>query len=239
MSCADMEDRLNDYVGGYLSGAERREVEEHLLACPDCRREAEALRDLVHEVGDLPKEIPPPPDLLLEMIATIRKREAEGVRLIRRPGASSASRPSPALAAAAALVMVAGAVVAIMTGPSVPSGAIMTRTATGPDAPASARAGAVAPATVGLMPDVLAAEAEFNRAAEELLAVLESRRAELPAGAYQVIDENLRIINEALAEVRAALDSDPANPRLGVMVTAIYRQKLSLLREAAGLRKPV
>jgi anti-sigma factor RsiW len=234
-----MEDRLNDFVGGYLSGAERREVEEHLLACPACRQEAEALRDLVHEVGDMPKEISPPPDLWPEMVATIEQRKAEGVRLFERPGALRAWWPSSAMAAAAALVMVAGAVIALTMGPFPPDGGPAMQTATGPGAPPTSRIDAVAAATVGLMPDVLAAEVEFNRASEALLAVLESRRADLPPGAYQVIDENLRIINEALAEVRAALDDDPSNPRLGVLVTAIYRQKLSLLREAAGLPTPI
>lgn len=43
---ADMRDRLPDLLNGRLAADERRIVEEHLLACAECRAEAALLRDM-------------------------------------------------------------------------------------------------------------------------------------------------------------------------------------------------
>jgi len=53
--CSKPDLDLAGYVLGEVAGAVRREVEEHLAQCPPCRREAEALREVVKGVRGLPR----------------------------------------------------------------------------------------------------------------------------------------------------------------------------------------
>jgi hypothetical protein len=50
-----------------------------------------------------------------------------------------------------------------------------------------------------------------------------------------VIERNLRAIDQAIRESRAALDADPANTYLNSHLADARRRKLELLRRAAGL----
>ena len=49
-----------------------------------------------------------------------------------------------------------------------------------------------------------------------------------------ILERNLRVIDSALAESRAALKSDPANRSLGRLVLSAYEQKLELLKRATS-----
>jgi glycine cleavage system protein P-like pyridoxal-binding family len=48
-----------------------------------------------------------------------------------------------------------------------------------------------------------------------------------------VLERNLRIIDDAVREARAALAVDPANPLLNAQLADVRRRKLQLLRRAA------
>lgn len=229
MSCEFMEEKLNDHIDGYLSETESAEVERHLRECSACRQEAEEIRALHGAVAELPREIPPPADLWRQTAAAAR---AARPRAGRGPAwAPLASWTRPMLAAAAALLVVATAAVTLI----VVRGRGETGPATRPVAPIPQEQYAGS----SLVPDIAAAEAEFNRASAQLLEVLDRRRAELPADTIQTLDENLEKINQAIAEARAALEKDPYNPRLGHLVTAVHAKKVELLREAVKLAAPL
>jgi anti-sigma factor RsiW len=57
--CLDESLKL-DYLNGALSGRDRARFEEHLAACPGCRREIEGLRNAVTAVAGLPRPSVPP-----------------------------------------------------------------------------------------------------------------------------------------------------------------------------------
>jgi hypothetical protein len=78
-------------------------------------------------------------------------------------------------------------------------------------------------------------EAEFGRAAEDLLASLEARRDELPPRTLAVIEKSLEAINKAIAETHDAMESDPGNARLGGLMRAMYRRKMTLLNGASEI----
>ena len=106
----------------------------------------------------------------------------------------------------------------------------------GPDSRRSpAEPQAALPAAAPATSAYLAAEQEYLRATEQLLAALEERQAELPPETAAVVDENLRIIDAAIAEVKQALDEDPADPKNGEYLTALHRQKIQLLWKASRL----
>jgi hypothetical protein len=94
----------------------------------------------------------------------------------------------------------------------------------------------VQPAALGGgVPAFAEAEREYQRAAAELMAALDTRRASLSPGTTAAIDENLRVIDTALAEIRAALERDPASPRLGRMLTSTHEKKIEALRRVLKL----
>lgn len=54
---------LNDYLDESLAAERRRELEEHIAVCPDCRRELAELRALLASAAELPASIEPKRDL--------------------------------------------------------------------------------------------------------------------------------------------------------------------------------
>jgi hypothetical protein len=79
------------------------------------------------------------------------------------------------------------------------------------------------------------AERDYERATAELMAALDTRRASLSPETSASIDENLRVIDQALAEIRAALEKDPASLRLGRMLTSTHEKKIETLRRVLKL----
>ncbi|MCC7126840.1 MAG: hypothetical protein IT178_18465 [Acidobacteria bacterium] len=79
------------------------------------------------------------------------------------------------------------------------------------------------------------ADAQFDAAVADLERILEEERGRLDPGTIVVIERNLRTIDEAIRESRAALDADPANTYLNSHLADARRRKLELLRRAAGL----
>jgi anti-sigma factor RsiW len=73
--CTGMEDKLVEYLDGRAKPAERRAVEEHLVACADCRVRAEEFRALWSALDDLP-EISPSPAFDASMRARIAAEPA-------------------------------------------------------------------------------------------------------------------------------------------------------------------
>jgi hypothetical protein len=80
-----------------------------------------------------------------------------------------------------------------------------------------------------------AAEAEYVRASDELLALLELGRHELSPATVAVVERNLEIIDDAIEETRRALERDPGDPRVGYLLASMYEQKIDLLRRTARL----
>ena len=79
------------------------------------------------------------------------------------------------------------------------------------------------------------AEAEYLRTADDLTAMLEAQRDVLAPETIATIEENLRIIDQAIAEARTALLADPHNRELSEMLSGVYRRKVELLRSAVLL----
>lgn len=85
----------------------------------------------------------------------------------------------------------------------------------------------------------LAAFQSSVRSMEDEIATLErivaTRRAELDPRTVRVLEQNLQLIDRAIAESRAALTADPASAYLSAQYTRAYSSKLTLLRDVATL----
>ena len=93
----------------------------------------------------------------------------------------------------------------------------------------------------GRAPSALASR---TRSAEELVydkeilmlqSIMRWRKAELDPATAAIIDKNLKIIDAAIAQSRAALRSDPASAMISEQLTHALDKKVELLRTAAML----
>jgi len=81
----------------------------------------------------------------------------------------------------------------------------------------------------------LEAERSYQGVSDDLLASLEAQRDELAPETVEIVEKNLRLIDEAIAEARAALERDPANRRLVGKLTDMYRTRVDFLEEMSRL----
>lgn len=209
------ETRVQDYLDDLLCREERAELEQHLAACAECTALVVRARELQRALRELPRALDPPAHLRAAINARIDERPLRAARAGR---ASVLDRPlrslRPALAAAALLlVAISSAVTVLLVRPDAP----------GPVAgsPASGRGGAL-----------LAVERPYQRAADELSAALASGREVLAPETVRILEENLRVIDAALAEARAALREDPGNGAVLELLRATHERRLDLLRQA-------
>ena len=75
----------------------------------------------------------------------------------------------------------------------------------------------------------------YDAAVGDLERVLAQGRDHLDAKTLKVIEDNLRIIDRAIAEARSAIAADPANGYLRSQVAANMRRKLDILRQATDV----
>jgi hypothetical protein len=97
---------------------------------------------------------------------------------------------------------------------------------------------AVAEPRESVRPDVAPAtfaDAQYDAAVADLERILRDESQRLDPQTVMVIERNLRAIDGAIREARAALDADPANTYLNSHLAEARRRKLDLLRRAAGL----
>jgi hypothetical protein len=79
------------------------------------------------------------------------------------------------------------------------------------------------------------AEAVYDKEIAMLQTIMSWRKAELDPATAAIIDKNLKIIDAAIAQSKAALRRDPASSMLGDQLTHALDKKVELLRTAAML----
>jgi anti-sigma factor RsiW len=212
-------EQLSALLDGDLPAGTAAAVERHLATCVVCRGRLMQLRELVERAGDLPASIDPPPAAW----TALRSRLSDG-------RSRTAGRPSTrwvrdwGLRAAAALILVAGSsgltVLALRTRTA-------ERTPGSPDWPLAL--------PVALPASLVAVDRSYAAVVDELTATLAVQRARLAPSTVATLERTLRVIDEAIAEARAALAADPGNRALLDVLSANYEQKVQLLRRASEL----
>lgn len=205
MTCEQALSLLDDHVDGTLTEAEHQEVELHVAGCESCRKEEAALRAFLAQAASLKRDRVPARDLWPGIAARLGD-ERRVLRFLPRRLALPAG-----LAAAAAVAALWFA----MPGPAT--------------APAGVTPGTLTQASTGGASDIAQAEAEYVRATNQLLTVLNARKKNMGAEDAKALDENLLRIDSSLREVREALDKDPQNPKLTRMLASTHQKKLDLL----------
>ncbi|MBI3401034.1 MAG: zf-HC2 domain-containing protein [Acidobacteria bacterium] len=240
-------DQLSEYLDDELDAAGREAVEQHLRGCADCRA---VLNDLKRVVAQA-QTIPPSP-----LQADLWDGVAAGIQGTGRKGAGvDAAHPStpvpfrrrftftvPQLAAAAVVLMAVSAGIAWQIADrsaqraqsTVAAGG--TRTDNGADvttAPVVALERDT-PAGASIV-QVAYADAQYDAAVADLEKALKQGRGRLDASTIAIVEHNLQIIDQAIAQAREALSADPANSYLSGHLVEARRRKLDLLRRATAL----
>lgn len=215
MNCQQVRECLDDFVDGCLSPEGHAHIEEHVSSCTACRRELDALRSLLQQTTELRPGIEPGRELWAEIEARLRRRtDASRVRKRRW------------LVYPLVTGLAAAAVLLIAVSPYFFRSVSKTESALGTQE--TAKDG-------DLSEEVRKADEEYARAREELMNVLKLREGDLAPETRRVFEENLLVIDGAVAEIRAALEQDPENARLVHMLAATHNRGLKLMALAAEL----
>jgi hypothetical protein len=215
ITCGEVTRRLDDFIDEALPAAERDAVAGHIDSCAACRAELTAQRSLLAAAAALPREVAPDRDLWPAI--AVRLRAQGGSHAVGR------ARPWILLPAAAAIIVTLGALVA-------------TRARWWPGSAENGQRGDLRAATSEWPPGTLAqAEAEYERAAQALALALEKERSALPPETVAAVERNVKVIDQALAEVREARRREPGNPLWADLLVATHRQKVDVLSRAHRL----
>lgn len=217
-------DRLSEYLDGELAVDERQTLEAHLVACEPCTRTLDELRRVVARAQTLTQHLPP--SALWEGVA--RRIGADPPRMVRAVARQPRRVSLTVLQLVAASLFIAAL-----------AGGIVWRIRVPPRAATDA-VGQVAPAatTPEAAPDiepVSLADAQYDAAVADLQRALDKGRDRLDAATTGIVEQNLKIIDQAIEQARRALLADPANTYLSGHLVETLRKKLNLLRRAAAL----
>lgn len=247
--------RVNEALDGVLAASEMDEIERHVGRCATCRDEYARLSEIVQAVRALPRTSTPPEhawDNIASRIAApdFERDSADETPVIElgrartelgrartereREGRGGGGREGTTgqrigagiylsltqLAAAAAIVAVVSATlvwVGMNGGSAVPASIASTQPASGG---AAARA-------------VSLETGRYAEAVTALEAIIEEGRGVLDPQTLFTIEESLRAVDEAIADVEQALGDDPNSALLLRLLANQQRTKLGVLQRAA------
>lgn len=211
MDCTRAQELLDDYVDGELPESLTWELRDHLLCCSACARSEAELRTLLHRAAQLPPEVEPARDLW----PGIRDKIAAGSAL-PSPARRSVVAYGWMAAAAVLLVLLSSAATLWVVRHGAPTPVPRTR-------PASE------------LVALRTSEPDYIHARKVLYAALEQRRRHLSPETVKILEQNLAAMDRALHAMKTALDKDPGNRGLAVLIESTYRQEIQLLMQAASL----
>jgi tetratricopeptide (TPR) repeat protein len=227
-------DRLSEYLDDELTTRERRQLEAHLETCQACERVLADLQVVVSRAATI-NHRPPEHDLWPAIQARLEERTAP-VPFWRAWLGSGSPRFNLTFAqlsvAALALVLVAAGATWMIRGRLVTPGSQVATTGGASTAPSAAPEPGSDGASI-----VFAnfADPQYDAAVADLQKALENGRDRLDPRTIEIVEKNLKIIDQAIDQAREALKADPANTYLNSYVADARRRKLALLREATDL----
>lgn len=255
MDCTTFDDRLADYLEGDLTPADCRQVEGHLATCVRCTALVRDLERIRTGAAELP-ELTPSADL---WDGIVRRIETPVVPFAARPAPNVPARRRferlRNAAIAAALVAVTAGVTYTLTvarDTARPGGSQIAATPTTPG-PDSAQRDTISPVPGSVTapessPSVapragqrtqavrnVPASVTYSREIDRLRAIFLQSRSQLDPRTAAIIETNLKVIDDAIAQSKAALAQDPASRFLTDQLNSALDKKLELLRTAALL----
>ena len=203
-ACERYLNAIQELVDGTLGPIRRAELELHLESCDACRALAQDLQAIA-AAAQLLEPLTPPDRVWQQISGRLR---AEGLAGSTGPALVVRRHSVAIMALAAALVFVVGASLYLLkrqapVAPDAPSAAASAPAAATPQ-PAPGNSAAATPVQANdIATDLAAIDKHFQ-------SIIEQASTKDPATAA-VLQKNLLVMNEAIAESRKALETDPQN----------------------------
>lgn len=226
--CEHFAEAISALADGTLDAADRPRIEAHLEACGDCRALLDDLRALRRDAAAL--RVAPLPAALWPRVAA-RLRD-QGVRESAQPGSRAAFWQ---WAAIAAVLVLAVGVSLMLTWTRRPAPSPAATHAD--DAMRTAQAGnaAATPSVQSVEAELKLAEEHYERAITGLEQVASSDQASLDPQVAATVKRNLEVIDQAIAESRTALTTEPQNQPARESLFEALRRKIGILQDTIAL----
>lgn len=218
LTCDDAQALMPDLLDGTLSDTQRAPYQAHVAECAECRALAVDLAKIRDDAATLPT-FSPSRDLWSGIEARL---DTPVVSLSGRSRGAAGRWSTRQVAAAAAVLMAVTAGGTWMAA---------TRAATTVGSAATVPAARTELVSVADQKGIDTYEGEIGK----LQDILQTRRNELDAATIAILAKNLKLIDQAISESKAALAADPASAFLAGRLNHAYDTKLELLRSAALL----
>ena len=250
ITCDQFADKLSEYLEREADEATRASIDAHALSCAECGQLLADLRALRLGAANLP-ELVPSRDLwkgISERIETPVVELKNGAAVVQSQIETRRRTRLWTGLAAAALVGVTATVTYEVTKRSVGATSPVVVAATTQPAPSTtpsaiepardtiskSRPAAGAPAAT-LVADRPSAQQTYDTEIARLRVVVERRRSQLDSTTVAVLEHNLKVIDDAIRQCRAALLKDPGSQFLMESLNDALDNKVQLLRTAATL----
>ena len=241
MTCTQYREWIDELVDGTIVPIRRAELDRHLAGCASCRARGAALVTIRDTAASL-DPLEPPAGVWLQIAGTLRQQGR--VATPPQPAKSPVRHTALMAIAATLLLLVGGSVVMLWTqfrGQNVAPQTVATAPAAAP-APAP---GSNAQADVA----VESVEAEFREAErhyQNAIAKLEQAarldqaakdgpQAALDPQTAAMLQKNLQVIDQAIAESRSALKAEPLSAPARDSLFDALRRKVALLQDTIAL----
>ena len=222
MNCEELNAVLVDLVDGRLEAATERNIERHLEVCADCRALVADMRTIRAAAFTLDRR-EPAATTWPALAAKLAQEPAPTGRILMMPPAMRSRIVW--LSAAAALVLATGLIVWPMLQRS--------------DTPAAPTAAAPSPgaevSVESITQEFAAAEQHYQKAIGDLETIAKKDKGELDPQVAAVLQKNLTVIDQAISESRAALQSQPSSTNAQEGLFDALRTKVALLQQTVEL----
>lgn len=218
-NCDNVANVLVDFIDGRLDAEAERAVERHLDTCANCRALVVDLRTIRAAAFMLDRH-EPAPDVWTSLQQRVAAEPAPRGRVLAMP--TTRASWSVWLGAAAAIIL--ATLIGVLP--------LMRRS----EPPPSQDADAGAEATVeSVTAEFEAAEQHYQKAITDLETIAKQDTGELDPQVAAVLQKNLAVIDQAIGESRAALQSQPSSDTAQDGLFDALRTKIALLQQTVEL----
>ena len=230
---------IHDYVDELLDPRERAEVDEHLGGSADCRRLVANLREIRAAAAGLKDDLHEAPvrawsrlERAIRLEPGLRSTQGSHDKSLPAQRAPRSASWRGWLAVAAALML--ATVVGLWLRPGRQNGV--------PSTAGSATAGAngasitASPETAQTVEaELRAAEEHYTKAITGLEHITKTEQNALDPGTAATLQKNLAVIDQAISESRAALQTQPASEPAQESLVENFKAKIGLLQDTVAL----
>ncbi len=228
---------IHELIDGTIGNIRRAELERHLADCTDCRAwlaDMEAIRDTAGSLDPLE----PPDGVWLQIAGRLRQEGRVALPPARQP---ARVRHVALLAIAASLLLAVGAAIVMLLPQYRTNNAGPRAAAVGTPAPQPGNPGGDV-AVESVEAEFRLAEQHYQNAIAKLEQAVKLDQAAsgqngntLDAQTAAMLQKNLQVIDQAIAESRSGLRSDPLSAAALASLFDALRSKVALLQDTIAL----